>query len=35
LKGLTPRLRWPYRGASVEAARQIGEVARRELPEMF
>jgi dihydrodipicolinate synthase/N-acetylneuraminate lyase len=35
LKGLTPRLRWPYRGATVEQARQIGELARRELPELF
>jgi 4-hydroxy-tetrahydrodipicolinate synthase len=35
LPGLTPKLRWPYRGATIEQARQIGEVARRELPELF
>jgi 4-hydroxy-tetrahydrodipicolinate synthase len=35
MPGLTPKLRWPYRGATAEQSRQIGEVARRELPELF
>lgn len=35
LKGLHPRLRWPYRSTSVEQAQQIGVAARRALPELF
>jgi 4-hydroxy-tetrahydrodipicolinate synthase len=35
LPGLKPRLRWPYRAATIEQARQIGDTARRELPELF
>ena len=35
LPGITTRLRWPYQGATAEQARQIGIVARRELPELF
>ena len=35
LAGFTPRVRWPYRFASLETARAIGERARAELPELF
>ncbi len=35
LPGLTPRLRWPYRGVDEAMARRIGENARAELPELF
>jgi 4-hydroxy-tetrahydrodipicolinate synthase len=35
LPGLGPRLRWPYRAATIEQARAIGEIARREVPELF
>ncbi len=35
LPGLHPRLRWPYRAASLETCRRIGEVARAEVPELF
>jgi dihydrodipicolinate synthase/N-acetylneuraminate lyase len=35
LPGLEPRLRWPYRWADPALCRQIGEVARTELPELF
>jgi 4-hydroxy-tetrahydrodipicolinate synthase len=35
LPGLTPRLRWPYRGLDFDAARRIGIVARAQLPELF
>ena len=35
LPGIHPRLRWPYRSASIESSRRIGEVAREQLPELF
>lgn len=35
LPGMTPRVRWPYRSVSPEAARAIGAVARVDLPELF
>ncbi len=35
LPGFTTRLRWPYRSAPMEIAREIGVSARRELPELF
>lgn len=35
LPGVHPRLRWPYRSASVETARRIGASAREALPEFF
>jgi len=35
LPGLSPRLRWPYHSVPAEQARVIGEVARRDLPELF
>lgn len=35
LPGFSPRLRWPYRCASIEAATAIGQRARAELPELF
>lgn len=35
LPGLSPRLRWPYRSATVEQARALGETARRMVPELF
>lgn len=35
LPGLSPRVRWPYRSVAPEFARQIGVVARAELPELF
>lgn len=35
LPGLSPRLRWPYRGASPEMVAQIAREARAQLPEFF
>jgi dihydrodipicolinate synthase/N-acetylneuraminate lyase len=35
LPGLTPRLRWPYRGVPEPRARELGGVARAALPELF
>ena len=35
LPGFSPRLRWPYRSASDEAAAAIGQRARADLPELF
>ncbi len=35
LPAFTPRLRWPYRGASDEAVQRIAAAARAELPEFF
>jgi dihydrodipicolinate synthase/N-acetylneuraminate lyase len=35
LPGLKPRVRWPYRSASVEMCAAIGQVARSALPEFF
>ena len=35
LPGLQPRLRWPYRGAPSEWVREIGQNARRDVPELF
>jgi hypothetical protein len=35
LPGLTPRIRWPYRSVEPAAARRLGEIARRDLPELF
>jgi 4-hydroxy-tetrahydrodipicolinate synthase len=35
LPGLTPRLRWPYRGATEAQARALGDTARRLVPELF
>ena len=35
LPGLSPRLRWPYRGVDLATTRQIGARARAELPELF
>jgi dihydrodipicolinate synthase/N-acetylneuraminate lyase len=35
LPGFTTRMRWPYRSAELAVARQIGDSARRELPELF
>lgn len=35
LPGLTPRLRWPYRGAPMEQVARIAAAARAELPELF
>lgn len=35
LPGLTPRLRWPYRGATAEQVARIAAAARAELPEFF
>lgn len=35
LTGLTTRVRWPYRSVPMEQAKQIGAIARAELPELF
>jgi dihydrodipicolinate synthase/N-acetylneuraminate lyase len=35
LPGLSPRLRWPYRGASDELVRSLAASARARLPEWF
>lgn len=35
LPGLSPRLRWPYRGASPEMVAQIARAAHAEMPELF
>lgn len=35
LLGFTPRLRWPYASGTTEAATRLGEIARRQLPELF
>lgn len=35
LPGLQPRLRWPYRGAPSDWVREIGQNARRDVPELF
>lgn len=35
LPGLSPRLRWPYRGATPEMVERIATAARREVPELF
>lgn len=35
LPGFSARLRWPYRSATDEEARRIGDVARAQLPELF
>lgn len=35
LPGLTPRLRWPYRGADESMVQRIAEAARREVPELL
>lgn len=35
LPGLSPRLRWPYRGATAEMVAHIAKAAHAELPEFF
>jgi dihydrodipicolinate synthase/N-acetylneuraminate lyase len=35
LPGLSPRLRWPYRGATPEMITELARAARAELPEWF
>lgn len=35
LPGISPQIRWPYRSTTVDQCTQIGEAARRALPELF